>query len=73
MLLLLIFGSGKVVSSSFITSLWSVDDESTSELFLRYYEGRGDKVERLRKAQIETMRGYAHPFYWAGFVMFGEG
>ena len=62
-----------IVSGSFIASLWSVDDESTSELFLRYYEGEGDKVERLRKAQIETMRGYAHPFYWAGFVMFGEG
>ena len=50
-----------------------MDDESTSELFLRYYEGEGDKVERLRKAQIETMNEYAHPFYWAGFVMFGEG
>ncbi|HDN73680.1 MAG TPA: CHAT domain-containing protein [Archaeoglobus sp.] len=58
---------------SVIASLWSVDDESTSELFLRYYDGRGDKVERLRKAQIETMKEYAHPFYWAGFVMFGEG
>ena len=58
---------------SVIASLWSVDDESTSELFLRYYEGEGDKVERLRRAQIETMREYRHPFYWAGFVMFGGG
>ena len=58
---------------SVIASLWKVDDESTSELFLKYYEGEGDKMKRLRDAQIEIMKKYGHPFYWAGFVMFGEG
>lgn len=58
---------------SVIASLWEVDAVSTSELFLKFYEGEGDKMKRLRDAQIEIMKKYGHPYYWAGFVMFGEG
>ena len=29
--------------------------------------------EALRQAQIETREEYPHPYYWAGFVLTGDG
>jgi hypothetical protein len=62
-----------------IASLWNVDDEATSILMTHFYgylaEGRG-KAEALRQAQIDLRAErpeYAHPFYWAAFVLNGIG
>jgi CHAT domain-containing protein len=86
-----------------ISSLWEVDDTSTGELmgdfYKRWVEGRGKltKVEALRDAQLDLLRGkitpqsggsdrgfsmpaddraaalnYAHPYYWAPFVLMGN-
>lgn len=36
--------------------------------------GEGDKAEHLRRASLALRRSprYAHPFYWAGFVLVGN-
>jgi CHAT domain-containing protein len=59
-----------------IASLWKVDDKATSVLMEWFYthlkEGMG-KAEALQKAEIETRKDYRHPFYWAAFVLAGDG
>ena len=61
-----------------LASLWKVDDEATSELMTRFYramfEQRLTPSAALQAAQIELSktRRWAHPFYWAGFVLQGE-
>lgn len=59
-----------------IASLWKVDDKATSVLMEWFYthlkKGMG-KAEALRQAEIETRKDYRHPFYWAAFVLAGDG
>jgi len=86
-----------------MSSLWSVNDASTGLLMGDFYkrwaegEGKVEKVEALRQAQLdlllgkvtpdggaggrgfsaeaaasETPKGYAHPYYWAPFVLMGN-
>ncbi len=61
-----------------VVSLWSVDDEATSELMTKFYQKMlQDKLKpaaALRQAQIEMLKNknYAAPYYWAGFTLQGE-
>lgn len=61
-----------------VASLWSVDDEATAELMVRFYRGmlRDGKrpAEALRAAQIEMSEDerWRAPHYWAAFVLQGE-
>jgi CHAT domain-containing protein len=73
---------------SLVVSLWSVDDQSTSLLFKRFYanlltssgDSRPSKAEALQEAKAwlrkyETPDGrhpYSHPYYWAGFILLGD-
>jgi CHAT domain-containing protein/tetratricopeptide (TPR) repeat protein len=63
---------------SVVVSLWSVADVSTSVLMQKFYEcmtARGlDKAEALRQAKLSLCQGstYAHPFYWAPFIIVGD-
>lgn len=61
-------------SSSIVASLWKVDDLATSELMTFLYEelGKTSKREALRKAQMETKKKHAHPYYWASFQLTGS-
>jgi CHAT domain-containing protein len=61
-------------SRSIVASLWKVDDLATSYLMTRFYDNlsAGDKREALRKAQLDTLKKYAHPFYWAPFQITGS-
>jgi tetratricopeptide (TPR) repeat protein len=65
----LIAGAARIVAS-----LWPVDDRITAEFMARFYpalsEGRSPAAA-LRSAQEEIMRRHPHPFYWAGFSLFG--
>jgi len=61
-----------------VVSLWSVDDEATSELMTRFYsrmlkEGL-PPASALRAAQIEILKQprWQTPYYWAAFVLQGE-
>ena len=61
-----------------VATLWPVSDATTAVLMGRFYEelarGRG-AAEALSTAQaaIRGERATRHPFYWAGFVLIGDG
>lgn len=61
-----------------IATLWPVADESTGQLMQSFYRIRqGDRVtkaEALRRAQLELLDNgrYAHPFFWAPFILMGN-
>jgi len=63
-----------------VASLWRVDDRATAELMKAFYEGMLGPAEltpaaALRAAQ-NHLRGqprWRDPYFWAGFVLHGEG
>lgn len=60
---------------SVIVSLWSVADDSTSFLMIRFYEhlrGDCDKAAALRHAMLDTSARYPHPRDWAAFTLVGR-
>ena len=63
---------------STLATLWSVQDQSTSEVMSEFYENLSQsgvtKAEALRQAQLSLLRSseYQHPFYWAPFVLVGN-
>ncbi len=60
---------------SVVLTMWDVHDRSTSEFMRAFYErlGRGvDKAQALREAILELRERYAHPYYWAPFVLIGK-
>ncbi len=72
---------------SVLVSLWEVDDRATSLLMNRFYEtllakpgGLARKSEALNDAKrwlreyrtSDGQRPYAHPYYWAAFVLVGD-
>ena len=63
---------------STIASLWSVQDRSTAELMSRLYQvlnqPQNSRIEALRQAQLSLLNtaDYAHPYYWAPFVLIGN-
>jgi CHAT domain-containing protein/Tfp pilus assembly protein PilF len=65
-------------ASRVMASLWSVEDEVTSELMARFYKSlEQDKLSpaaALRAAQIEVAKEkrWSSPYYWAGFQIQGE-
>ncbi|MEQ8169275.1 MAG: CHAT domain-containing tetratricopeptide repeat protein [Candidatus Eremiobacterota bacterium] len=59
---------------SICASLWDVSDVATPELMERfyYYLKNNNKSEALKLAQLELMKKYPHPFFWAPFVLTGD-
>jgi CHAT domain-containing protein len=63
-----------------IASLWEVPDESTSQIMISFYEylKEGEnKSSALQKAKIDYLENtniskLKHPYYWAGFVLYGD-
>lgn len=72
-------------SPTTVVSQWSVESSSTTQLMVEFHRNllstaapgnlRQSKAEALRSASLSLLkdRRYAHPFYWAGFVMIGDG
>jgi CHAT domain-containing protein len=62
-------------SASLLCSLWTVDDEATSEMMVDFY-GRlralSSPAKALRGAQLAMMQKRQHPFFWAPFVLTGR-
>lgn len=64
-----------------VASQWKVDSASTTSLMIDFHRrlttrsGKESKAEALRQAELGLLRSerYRHPFYWAGFVMIGDG
>lgn len=63
---------------STLATLWQVNDAGTSKLMGEVYRQLGDanltKAEVLRQAQLSLLQDdeYAHPFFWAPFVLLGN-
>jgi CHAT domain-containing protein len=60
-----------------LATLWPVADSSTAELMADLYRRHQslhlNKGEALRQAQAAMLQGkYAHPFYWAPFILMGN-
>ncbi|MDB9527528.1 CHAT domain-containing protein [Oscillatoria sp. CS-180] len=63
---------------STVASLWSVQDQSTAELMTEFYrqltQNDVTRADALRRAQLSVFQRskYAHPYYWAPFVLIGN-
>lgn len=63
---------------STLATLWSIQDQSTSDLMTQFYQAlsqsSASKAEALRQAQLSLLRSpeYQHPYYWAPFVLVGN-
>ncbi len=70
---------------STVVSQWKVESASTRDLMLGFHQrlrapfasaqSRTTKTEALRQASLKLMKKpeTSHPFYWAGFVLVGDG
>ncbi len=59
-----------------IVSLWKVDDEATRALMVEFYKGWNagrPAIAALREAQahVRAQPQWAHPHYWAAWVLWG--
>ncbi|MEQ9481095.1 CHAT domain-containing protein [Coleofasciculus sp. F4-SAH-05] len=63
---------------STLATLWSVDDQSTATLMVKFYQELAQanvaKAEALRQAQLALLQQsrFRHPYYWAPFVLLGN-
>jgi tetratricopeptide (TPR) repeat protein len=59
---------------SVLVTLWDVNDESTAEFMKVFYEAlpANGKAVAMREAMSEIRRRYAHPYYWAPFLLIGK-
>ncbi|WP_235298098.1 CHAT domain-containing protein [Portibacter marinus] len=66
-------------ANAVVSSLWSIPDQSTSEItvnFYRYLKKGESKSESLRKAKLDFIDAHPiegkHPYYWAGLIITGN-
>lgn len=68
----------KAGARSALASLWSINDEASSELVSLFYEQLQNpevsKAEALQLAQVSFLEDlrYRHPSYWAPFLLIGN-
>jgi hypothetical protein len=58
-----------------LVTLWDVNDQSTAEFMKLFYERlktNPNKAQAVQHATAEIRKKYAHPFYWAPFVLVGK-
>jgi hypothetical protein len=63
-------------SRAVVGSLWEVDDRTTAELMQCFYRelSRGrSTAAALQSARLEIRKHHPDPFFWAGFVVIGDG
>ena len=70
---------------SIVVSQWKVESAGTRDLMVSFHRGlispagegktKATKSEALRRAALKLMKHpeTSHPFYWAGFVLVGDG
>jgi CHAT domain-containing protein len=61
-----------------VVSQWQVEAASTRDLMVSFHRGfrkKATKSEALREAALGLLKTpeTSHPFYWAGFVLVGDG
>lgn len=65
-------------AKNIIVSFWSVADESTAELMMKFYQNilqnkNTNFSKGLREAKLDLLKNgnYAAPYYWAPFILIG--
>lgn len=66
-------------TEAIVMSLWKVDDNSSAQLMVDFYEGLNSKLT-VSSALINSKKKYlanadeytSHPYYWSSFVMLGD-
>lgn len=66
-------------ANNLVVSLWQVADESTAQLMIKFYDrhlhsGYSGYSRELREAKLALLYSdqYAHPYYWAPFILVGH-
>ncbi|HSD46370.1 MAG TPA: CHAT domain-containing tetratricopeptide repeat protein, partial [Pyrinomonadaceae bacterium] len=62
-------------SPTVMMSLWTIDDEATTELMSSFYReliATQSCAAALRAAQIKLLKERPHPFFWSPFVLVGR-
>ncbi|WP_457426917.1 CHAT domain-containing protein [Roseateles sp. P5_E7] len=65
-------------SRSVLATHWSVETTSAAALTSATFAAKAPRAEALRLAQVGMIEGtlgggrWAHPFYWAGYALFGD-
>lgn len=67
-------------SPSVVTSLWRVDDRSTGELMVHFYQhlidgnNKDDAIRQAKLAYLSEKESEMlhHPYYWAAFIHIGD-
>ncbi len=64
-------------ASSVLMSLWSVNDQASSQLMERFYHylrSSESPMNALHKTKLEMISSgvLSHPYYWAGFIVSGK-
>lgn len=64
---------------STLATLWSVNDEATADLMVRFYQELANttvtKAEALRRAQVAILQDpkyRQHPYFWSPYVLVGN-
>jgi CHAT domain-containing protein len=68
-------------SPATLVSQWRVDSVSSTELMVAFHQGWNaadgnvSKARALQQASLKVLhtRGFSYPFYWAGFILAGDG
>jgi CHAT domain-containing protein len=58
-----------------IASHWNVDSQTTSTLMIEFYQNlaRGKTIgSSMSEARAEVLKAKPHPYYWAGFSLYGR-
>lgn len=72
----LVRGLLRAGAQSLVLSLWDVHDRSTQEFMVSFYKGLQQglpKASAMQSAMLELRKRYAHPYYWAPFLLIGKG
>ncbi len=65
-------------TSSLLTSMWTINDKSTSILMKKLYEriiGKGESKAKALQGAVQGLKAmpkYGHPYYWAAFFFTGS-
>ena len=62
-------------SPTVLMSLWTIDDEATTELMVWFYSelaATKSPASALRTAQMKLLKERPHPFFWSPFVLVGR-
>jgi tetratricopeptide (TPR) repeat protein len=65
-------------ASSAVTTMWDIGDRTGAEFMTQFYfqlasgRSKGDGLRQAKLAFLHSGLAWAHPYYWAGYVLSGD-